>query len=128
MFVPLKVYYGLLNGQKPQQHLKESWKTPISGFSFETLLEKSKAETKETMNSTIKFLTALFLALIMDALDFLGGFLPVVGDVADLIGIVFLYPLIGKYALLGGAEFIPFIDFLPCFTFSVIVWKMREGK
>ena len=80
------------------------------------------------MDKNIKFVTALFLALMMDALDFLGGFLPVVGDVADIIGIVFLFPLIGKYALLGGAEFIPFLDFLPFFTFSVIVWKMREGK
>ena len=80
------------------------------------------------MDKNIKFVTALFLALMMDALDFLGGFLPVVGDVADIIGSVFLFPLIGKYALLGGAEFIPFLDFLPFFTFSVIVWKMREGK
>ena len=83
---------------------------------------------KNKMDKNIKFVTALFLALMMDALDFLGGFLPVVGDVADIIGIVFLFPLIGKYALLGGAEFIPFLDFLPFFTFSVIVWKMREGK
>ena len=80
------------------------------------------------MNKTVKFVTALFLALIMDALDFVGGFLPVVGDVADIIGIVFLFPLIGKFALLGGAEFIPFIDFLPFFTFSVVVWKVRGGQ
>jgi hypothetical protein len=77
------------------------------------------------MNSTIKFVVALFLALIMDALDFLGGFLPVVGDVADIFGIIFLFPLIGKYAILGGAEFVPFLDFLPFFTTSVIIWRMK---
>ena len=80
------------------------------------------------MNRNIKFLLAMAVALMMDGLDFIGGFLPIIGDVADIIGIVFLFPLIGKYALLGGAEFVPFLDFLPFFSFAVVVWKIRGGS
>lgn len=80
------------------------------------------------MNKNIKFMVALLVALIMDALDFFGGFLPVVGDVADIFGIVFLFPLIGKYAIIGGAEFVPFLDFLPFFMTAVIIWRMKGGQ
>ena len=77
------------------------------------------------MNKNTKFLMSVTIALMMDGLDFIGGFLPIVGDIADVIGIVCLFPLIGKYALVSGVELIPFLDFLPFFTVSVIVWKMK---
>ena len=75
-----------------------------------------------------KFLMVLVLALFLDGLDYLGGFLPLVGDLLDIFGIIILFPLIGKYALLGAAELIPTLDFLPLFTGSVIVWKMKGGE
>ena len=80
------------------------------------------------MNVNTKFYLAMFIALMLDGLDFLGGFLPIIGDVADVMGIVFLFPLIGKYALVGGAEFVPFLDFLPFFSFAVVMWKIRGGS
>jgi len=55
-------------------------------------------------------------------------FLPVVGDVVDLFGIIVLYPLIGKFSLLGSAELVPILDFLPVFIGAVIMSKMKGGQ
>jgi len=80
------------------------------------------------MNVNTKFYLAMFIALMMDGFDFIVGWIPLAGDIIDVIGIVFLFPLIGKYALVGGAEFVPFLDFLPFFSFAVVMWKIRGGS
>ncbi|NVM21656.1 MAG: hypothetical protein HWN68_07745 [Desulfobacterales bacterium] len=84
------------------------------------------------MNDNLKFMVALVLALVLDGVDFVGGFIPILGDVIDMFGIIILFSLIGVYALIGVAEFVPLVDFLPLFVGSVIAWKMdvlgRRGK
>lgn len=70
------------------------------------------------------FIIALFLAFILDVADLFGGFIPIAGDILDVVGILLLYPLIGVYALLASAEFIPMVDLLPTFLWSVFAWKM----
>jgi len=67
---------------------------------------------------------AFFVAFIADALDvlILAVFgLPVVGDAADLITMGLLFPVIGKYVVVGAIEFVPLIDLLPTHTASVFL-------
>ena len=77
-----------------------------------------------------KFYLALVIAGILDLVDYgLVGLIPVAGDVLDIIGIVLLYPLIGKYALIGAVEFVPIVgDLLPTFIASVIMAKAKILK
>ena len=62
---------------------------------------------------------AYIIAAILDGIDFIGGFIPGLGDVADVFGILLLFPMIGKYALINVVEFIPGADFLPTYLASV---------
>jgi len=75
---------------------------------------------------------AFTVAAIADVLDFvlihLFG-LPIVGDLGDLITMALLFPAIGKYALIGAAEFVPVIgDLLPMHTASVIAALFGFGE
>jgi hypothetical protein len=66
-------------------------------------------------------LLAIFLSLILDAIDFIGGFIPIAGDFIDLIGIGLLYYLTGDLVMLSGLiELVPFADFIPTFTIASI--------
>lgn len=77
----------------------------------------------------LRFATALMFALLLDAADYTIGWIPIAGDLLDVVGILVLLAFIGKYALLGLIEFVPFIgDFLPAFTTSVVLARMEEKK
>jgi len=73
-----------------------------------------------------KIALALVIAVFLDLADFVVGWIPIAGDVLDIIGIAVLFPLIGYYALLPVVEFVPFIgDFIPTFTVAVVLAKMK---
>lgn len=68
-----------------------------------------------------RYTFALVFAIVLDLLDYVGGWLPVVGDVLDLFGVVMLLVLLrNPVALVAAAEFIPLVDFLPMFTVAVV--------
>jgi len=74
---------------------------------------------------------AFFIAIAADALDLVFAALfglPIVGDVGDVITVVLLFPAIGKYALVGAIEFVPFIDLLPTHTTSVFMAYFKVFK
>ncbi|MDW0297241.1 MAG: hypothetical protein QN784_02170, partial [Nitrososphaeraceae archaeon] len=54
--------------------------------------------------------------------------IPIIGDVFDVITTGLLYSITkSKVAVIMNlAEFIPFVDFLPVYTVSTLVWIMRE--
>ena len=68
---------------------------------------------------------AYIIAGILDALDYIGGFIPIAGDVLDFIGMLLLYPMIGNYALINLAEFIPSVDLIPTFLISVYMAQKK---
>ena len=75
-----------------------------------------------------KHVIALIIAVLVDIVDYGVGWIPIAGDLLDILGIVLLLPLIGKYALIPVIEFIPFVDFVPTFTIAVILAIKMKGK
>jgi len=66
------------------------------------------------MQLNIKNIILLILALILDAIDYVGGFIPGIGDFIDIIGPIILYFISKDPYMLGGLfELIPLADFLP---------------
>jgi len=64
------------------------------------------------------------VAVFFDMLDYVAFYitmLPGVGDLIDFVALIALTPLIGKYALLNVAEFIPGADFIPTNTIAVVM-------
>lgn len=69
---------------------------------------------------------AFIIAFILDALDIVAipifG-LPVIGDIADIIGIIILSKFIGVTALISGLELIPIAgDPIPFFLISTTMY------
>ena len=76
-----------------------------------------------------RFFLALLIAMFLDVADILFfAWLPVVGDVLDVIGVGILLVLIGPYALIGAAELIPFVDVLPLHTAAVVFARSQKQK
>lgn len=76
-----------------------------------------------------RFVLAAIIAVLLDLIDYSIGWIPVAGDLLDIMGIIILLALIGKYAIISVVEFIPFIgDLLPAFTASVVLARMEEKK
>jgi hypothetical protein len=71
---------------------------------------------------------ALLIAIVLDVLDFAGGFIPGFGDVLDIFGVIVLFTLIGLNSLIGLAELIPMVDFLPLNIVAVISARGRLKK
>jgi hypothetical protein len=74
---------------------------------------------------------ALGISIIADAMDYLAAPLfsiPVIGDVFDVIVTGLLYSITKSKVsiIMNLAEFIPFVDFLPVYTASTLIWIMRE--
>lgn len=76
----------------------------------------------------MKFWLALVIAIGLDIADFFGGWIPIVGDVLDVVGVGILLFLIGSAALLGALELIPLVDFLPMFTGAVFLSRFPMFK
>lgn len=53
------------------------------------------------------------IAIALDLFDFIIGWIPIAGDVIDVVGMFAMFPFIGTYALIDLVELIPFADFLP---------------
>jgi hypothetical protein len=71
---------------------------------------------------------ALMIAILLDAFDFILGWIPIAGDVLDAVGLVVLLVLVGPTALISLGEFIPFVDFLPLHTVGVLLSKKKGAK
>jgi len=75
-----------------------------------------------------RFIVALIIAILLDLADYPLELIPIFGMIAgtalDIIGVLILLPLIGKYALLPLLELIPLVDFVP--TFTIAVWLARK--
>ena len=92
---------------------------------------KKKKTNKEKKQNFRTVALALGISIIADALDYLAAPLfsiPVIGDVFDIIITGLLYSITKSKvsAIMNLAEFIPFVDFLPVYTVSTLIWAIRE--
>lgn len=70
----------------------------------------------------VRFLLALGIAVIADIADIIFlAWLPIVGDILDVMALALLFLLIGKAAVIGLVELVPFADFLPMHSVAVIM-------
>ena len=59
----------------------------------------------------------LLIGMALDLFDyFVVGFIPIIGDIIDIFGMVIFYKYIGIVALAGAVELIPLADILPTFS------------
>lgn len=68
----------------------------------------------------------LGIAVASDILDYLGGFIPIIGDVLDLLTTAILFPYLGRRSAIGLVELVPGADFLPTYTLLAL-WKIWEA-
>lgn len=82
------------------------------------------------MTNNAKFIPLLVFAGIIDGVDYIGGALPVVGDIIDIAGVaVFAISGMGFISALGLVELIPSADFLPIHIATVLLaWKLGRFK
>lgn len=89
---------------------------------------QSNRKTKRSFRTAA---LALGVSVLADALDYVAAPLfstPIIGDVFDIITTGLLYSITKSRVsvILNLAEFIPFVDFLPVYTVSTLIWIMRE--
>jgi hypothetical protein len=100
---------------------------------FMELISQKKSKQSD-LPFEIRATAALGIAVVADALDYIGApmfALPVVGDVADAIVLALLYRLTGSKAstAISSIEFIPVIgDMIPAYTISTLLWILRESR
>lgn len=92
------------------------------------IIKKTNKEKKGKFRTAA---LALGISIIADAMDYLAAPLfsiPVIGDVFDVIVTGLLYSITKSKVsiIMNLAEFIPFVDFLPVYTVSTLIWIMRE--
>ncbi|MBO3809645.1 MAG: hypothetical protein FGF50_08645 [Candidatus Brockarchaeota archaeon] len=77
----------------------------------------------------IERLRPVIVGLVLDVVDFIGGFIPIVGDVVDVVGVAYFWTIekLDLLALTGMFELIPAADLLPTFTALGIYKSMRGG-
>jgi hypothetical protein len=95
---------------------------------MDEMIKKTNKKKKPSFRTAA---LALGISIIADALDYLAAplfSLPVIGDVFDVITTGLLYSLTKSKVsvIMNLAEFIPFVDFLPVYTVSTLIWIMRE--
>ena len=97
------------------------------------LISQKKSKQQSDLPFEIRATAALGIAVVADALDYIGApmfALPVVGDVADAIVLALLYRLTGSKTstAISSIEFIPVIgDMIPAYTISTLLWILRES-
>lgn len=75
------------------------------------------------------WLIVLGIAIGSDVLDYLGGAIPVVGDVLDVATTVVLTPLIGpQRGAVTLIELVPGADFLPTFTVMALYAMIQQYR
>ncbi len=98
------------------------------------LISQKKSKQQSDLPFEIRATAALGIAVVADALDYIGApmfALPVVGDVADAIVLALLYRLTGSKTstAISSIEFIPVIgDMIPAYTISTLLWILRESR
>ena len=95
---------------------------------MDEMIKKTNKKKKPSFRTAA---LALGISIIADALDYLAAplfSLPVIGDVFDVITTGLLYTITKSKisVIMNLAEFIPFVDFLPVYTVSTLIWIMRE--
>ena len=95
---------------------------------MDEMIKKTNKKKKPSFRTAA---LALGISIIADSLDYLVAplfSLPVIGDVLDVITTGLLYSLTKSKVsvIMNLAEFIPFVDFLPVYTVSTLIWIMRE--
>ncbi len=96
-------------------------------------LISQKKSKQSDLSFEIRATAALGIAVVADALDYIGApmfALPVVGDVADAIVLALLYRLTGSKTstAINSIEFIPLIgDMIPAYTISTLLWILRTS-
>jgi hypothetical protein len=97
------------------------------------LIRQKKSKQQSDLPFEIRATAALGIAVVADALDYIGApmfALPVVGDVADAIVLALLYRLTGSKTstAISSIEFIPVIgDMIPAYTISTLLWILRSS-
>ncbi|MEM1949381.1 MAG: hypothetical protein QXY50_02815 [Candidatus Caldarchaeum sp.] len=75
-----------------------------------------------------KTIQPVVVGVLLDLLDWIGvGLIPLLADIADLVGVAYFYRLLGPAALAGLLELVPLLDTLPTFTALGIYTYMRGG-
>lgn len=95
---------------------------------MDEMIKKPNNEKKRNFRTAA---IALGISIIADALDYFAAPLfsiPVIGDVFDVITTGLLYSITKSKVsvIMNLAEFIPFVDFLPVYTVSTLLWITRE--
>jgi hypothetical protein len=95
---------------------------------MDEIIKKTNKKNKPSFRNTA---LALGISIIADALDYLAAPLfsmPVIGDMLDVITTGLLYSITKSKVsvIMNLAEFIPFVDFLPVYTVSTLIWILRE--
>jgi len=59
----------------------------------------------------------VIVGAFLDILDYLlVGFIPILGDIVDLIGVAYFWRALGPVSLAGLVELLPGLDILPTYT------------
>lgn len=95
---------------------------------MDEIIKNTNKKNKPTFRTAA---LALGISIVADALDYLAAPLfsiPVIGDMFDVITTGLLYSITKSKVsvIMNLAEFIPFVDFLPVYTVSTLIWIMRE--
>lgn len=95
---------------------------------MDEIIKKTNTKKKPSFRSAA---LALGISIVADALDYLAAPLfsiPVIGDMFDVITTWLLYSITKSKVsvIMNLAEFIPFVDFLPVYTISTLIWILRE--
>lgn len=77
-----------------------------------------------------KELATLIFCLTLDFVEYLFPILltPLLGDLLDLIGIVFSFIFFGWVGLITMLEVIPGLDILPLFTLTWLCWYISKKR
>jgi len=76
----------------------------------------------------IKWILAFSIAALSDLIDYVGGFIPVMGDIVDVITLPILFFILQEPLVLAGAiELIPGVDFVPTWI-GVVAFSYIKKK
>lgn len=94
---------------------------------MDEIIKKTNKKNRSFRTATL----ALGISIVADALDYFAAPLfsiPIIGDIFDVIATGLLYSITKSKVsvIMNLAEFIPFVDFLPVYTVSTLIWILRE--
>lgn len=76
----------------------------------------------------LKNILLILIALFLDLIDYIGGFIPGIGDILDIFGPLILYIISRDPILLGGlVEIVPLVDFIPT-NLGLAAYHIYQGR